>query len=129
MFVQFHQSSAGLPAACELHIHQGGGAFGRVPADATAFSQRDAAYIVNCIARTPSLEGFGPAVEWAKAARNAVADYGSGRSYVNYTGDAEPARVRESYPPATYDRLAAVKARLDPDNVFRFNQNVRPRTG
>jgi FAD/FMN-containing dehydrogenase len=129
MFVQFHQSSAGLPSACELHIHQGGGAFGRVPADATAFSQRDAAYIVNCIARTPSLEGFGPAVEWAKTAREAVADYGSGRSYVNYTGDAEPARVRETYPPATYDRLAAVKARLDPDNVFRFNQNIRPETG
>jgi FAD/FMN-containing dehydrogenase len=75
------------------------------------------------------LDGFAPTVEWARAARDAVADYGSGHAYVNYTGDAVPARVRESYPRATYQRLAAVKARLDPDNVFRFNQNIRPETG
>ena len=128
-FARFHRSSAGLPASCELHIHHGGGALGRVPADATAFSQRDAAYLVNCIARTPSMEGFTPTVEWARAARAALAGYGTGRAYVNYTGDAEPDRVRESYPPATYDRLAAVKARLDPDNVFQFNQNIRPEIG
>jgi FAD/FMN-containing dehydrogenase len=121
----YHRDAPGLPATCELHIHQAGGAISRVPGDASAFSQRDASHLVTCIARTPSsTEGFQAAVGWARAARGALARYGSGRAYVNFTGDS--GLVRESYPLATYDRLAAVKARFDPMNAFRFNQNVQP---
>ena len=47
-------------------------------------------------------------------------------AYVNFVADEGPARVRAAYPGATYDRLAAIKRRYDPDNVFRRNQNVAP---
>ena len=45
---------------------------------------------------------------------------------MNFVGDEGPARVRDAYPGATYDRLAAIKRQYDPDNVFRRNQNVAP---
>ena len=47
-------------------------------------------------------------------------------AYVNFVTDEGPARVRDAYPGATYDRLAAIKRQYDPDNVFRRNQNVEP---
>ena len=46
--------------------------------------------------------------------------------YVNFLEDEGADRVREAYPPATYARLAAIKRRYDPTNLFRFNQNVPP---
>jgi FAD/FMN-containing dehydrogenase len=46
-------------------------------------------------------------------------------AYVNFLVD-EPERVRAAYPGATYDRLARIKARYDPDNLFRMNQNIPP---
>ena len=46
--------------------------------------------------------------------------------YVNFLEDEGPERVREAYPPATYERLVAVKRRYDPANQFRLNQNVAP---
>ena len=46
--------------------------------------------------------------------------------YVNFTGDAEPDKVRASYAPSTYARLVEIKRRYDPTNLFRLNQNIRP---
>jgi FAD/FMN-containing dehydrogenase len=128
-FAAAHQRSAGLPATCELHVHQLGGAVARMAPDATAFSQRQSPYVINCIARTPTMEGFEASRGWASATRDAMARYGSGRMYVNFTGDADEDKVQASYPSPTYARLAAVKARFDPANQFRFNQNIRPQAG
>jgi FAD/FMN-containing dehydrogenase len=55
-----------------------------------------------------------------------MAKYGSGRLYVNFTGEGGADQVASAYPPATFKRLQAVKDRYDPDNVFRFNQNIPP---
>jgi FAD/FMN-containing dehydrogenase len=49
--------------------------------------------------------------------------------YVGFLGDEGPTRVREAYPGPTWDRLATIKARYDPDNLFRLNQNVPPARG
>ena len=110
----------------ELHLHHAGGAMGRVPAEATSFGHRDAAYVLNVIARSPQARGFDKHVEWARAARAALSASGEGSMYVNFTGDAEPDKARASYPPATYARLVAVKREYDPTNVFRLNQNIPP---
>ena len=47
-------------------------------------------------------------------------------AYVNFIVDTGADRVRTAYPPAIYDRLAPVKRRYDPANVFRLNQNIPP---
>lgn len=46
--------------------------------------------------------------------------------YVNFLGSEGEARVRDAYGSATYERLAQLKRRLDPDNTFHLNQNIRP---
>jgi FAD/FMN-containing dehydrogenase len=107
----------------ELHVHHLGGAMGRVPADATAFAIRDQDFIVNAVARTPTADGFDAARDWARAVPGSL---GSGPAYVNFTGEGGADRVRASYPPATYQRLVAVKDRYDPDNLFHLNQNIEP---
>jgi FAD/FMN-containing dehydrogenase len=108
----------------ELHVHHLGGAMGRIPSDATAFATRDLDFIVNAIARTPGADGFDSARDWARGATDSL---GAGAAtYVNFTGEATADRVQASYPPATYQRLARVKDRYDPDNLFRLNQNILP---
>jgi len=53
----------------------------------------------------------------------------SGGAYVNFLmQDDDEARVRAAYGPALYDRLARIKARYDPQILFRANQNIRPVT-
>ena len=47
-------------------------------------------------------------------------------AYVNFLADEGPERVHDAYPPATWTRLAEIKRRYDPDNVFHRNQNVPP---
>ena len=125
-FADFHRRSADLPVQAELHLHHLGGAMARVPSNATPFTDRTSPYIVNCIARTPDVNDLPPHREWAQAARDAMAQYGAGRTYVNFTGEAGDDNVRAAYPPDTYRRLQQLKSRYDPSNLFRFNQNVTP---
>jgi FAD/FMN-containing dehydrogenase len=47
-------------------------------------------------------------------------------AYVNFLGEEGEDRIREAYPDGTWDRLRAVKARYDPSNLFRHNQNIPP---
>jgi FAD/FMN-containing dehydrogenase len=125
-FADFHRRSPDLPVQAELHIHHLGGAMGRIPPEATAFANRTSPYIVNCIARTALGTELPPHASWARAARDAMIPYGNDAMYVNFTSEGDEDVVRRSYPSTTYRRLQAVKDRLDPSNLFRFNQNVRP---
>jgi FAD/FMN-containing dehydrogenase len=101
-----------------------GGAFGRVPSDATAFAHRDAEAMVIGTSMLPDTSSEA-AVERALAPWGAVAALGTG-TYVNFQGSATAEDVAAAYPPATYSRLAAVKRAYDPDNVFALNHNVPP---
>jgi len=56
----------------------------------------------------------------------AALDQGNPGVYVNFLGDEGDERVRAAYPRSTWERLAATKARYDPTNLFRLNQNIPP---
>ncbi|MDH6580629.1 FAD-binding oxidoreductase [Kitasatospora sp. MAP5-34] len=70
---------------------------------------------------------------WAKSVAAAAEPYGRwGDGYINYAGDsasAGPDRAVRTFGAAAYDRLVALKQRLDPDNFFRSNYNVAPASG
>ena len=118
--------AAGRAPVRELHLHHCGGAMARVPAAATAFAHRNAAYVLNIIARSPDREGFPEHVGWARATHQAVDPWTTGGAYVNFTSESGADKVQASYPPDTYARLVAVKDRYDPTNLFQLNQNIRP---
>jgi FAD/FMN-containing dehydrogenase len=102
-----------------------GGAMARVPADATAFAHRQSKIMVNVAAlyeRPDEVAVHGPWVE-AFAAALRQGDHGA---YVNFLGDEGEARIRAAYPGSTWDRLRQIKARYDPTNLFRLNQNIPP---
>ncbi|GAA3173000.1 FAD-binding oxidoreductase [Blastococcus jejuensis] len=102
-----------------------GGAIADVPADETAFAHRGAAHMTTIVGVWDP--GADPAaeVEWTRRTWDANRRLARG-TYVNHLEDEGVARVREAYPAATFDRLTALKTRLDPDNVFRHNQNIPP---
>ena len=109
---------------CEMHVHQMGGAVGRVADDATAFADRSVPFVLNAVTGWHD-PAAGPAHrEWARSVIDAASDASTGRAYVNFLGDADAAR--SSYGDATYRRLAGLKNDYDPTNVFRLNQNIEP---
>ncbi|WP_327114757.1 FAD-binding oxidoreductase [Nocardia sp. NBC_01730] len=102
-----------------------GGALARSGDVGIAVDHRDAAYIVRVIT--------GPEGTAAQArVRAALAAWTLGHSLNFLYGagaDADEAQTRAGYLPGTYARLAAIKAKYDPRNLFRFNRNIRPAAG
>jgi len=121
--VEAQGRSAPPPATSELHVHQLGGAVCRVHENSTAFSHRQSPFLLNCVGRTQDPADLASVAEWARRTREDMSRFGGG-PYVNFT--AEGGAERAAYPQQTYARLADVKRRYDPDNIFRFNQNISP---
>jgi FAD/FMN-containing dehydrogenase len=104
------------------------GAVGRVAEGATAFGNRQASHSMTIDSVWRPGEDFGHRdTAWAREFFAALGRFREG-VYVNFLGgDEAPGRVREAYGDAVYERLVEVKTAYDPDNVFRHNQNIRPR--
>jgi len=102
-----------------------GGAMARVPSDATAFAHRDSRIMVNLAAFYEGPEDRVVRQSWLDDFATAMRQRDNG-AYVNFLVDEGEARVREAYPGRTWERLAEVKARYDPTNLFRLNQNIPP---
>ena len=103
-----------------------GGAMARVPADATAFAHRSSRIMVNVASFYEGPEDKDQRATWVDGLVAALQQDDRG-AYVNFLVDEGEERIRAAYPGSTWDRLAAVKARYDPTNVFRLNQNIPPR--
>ncbi len=104
-----------------------GGAIARVPGDATAYANRDAAFdcIPIAIWEDPAQDAAN--IAWSRSVWEAMRPFSTGGVYVNNLGDEGEERIRAAYG-RNLDRLAAVKATYDPGNLFRLNQNIRPAT-
>jgi FAD/FMN-containing dehydrogenase len=109
----------------EIFLAQLGGAVSRKPDDATAYMGRSAQFVMNVHARWDDVGMDGNFISWARDVYAAAAPFASGGAYVNFMTQEEQGRVREAYG-SNYDRLAAIKAKYDPMNVFRVNQNIVP---
>ncbi len=110
---------------CEVFLPHLTGAATRVPADATAYAARDAAIIMNIHARWSDAAQDEECIAWARGLHRALAPFATGGAYVNFMTEEESDRVRAAYGP-NYQRLSRIKAKYDPTNMFRANQNIRP---
>jgi hypothetical protein len=104
------------------------GAYGRVGDDETAWGgSRSARYVLNIAAIAPTPELYEADRVWVREMWDALVPFSSNTGgYVNFMNEYQEDRVRAAYGAAKYDRLAGIKARYDPDNVFRLNANIRP---
>ncbi|WP_299396173.1 FAD-binding oxidoreductase [Pelagibius sp.] len=108
----------------DVTISQVGGAINDVAPDATAYPHRDAAFVLSPGARWDDPGDDETCLAWIDDCRRMLAEESGGGAYVNFIAESE-GREREAYG-RNYDRLAEVKRRYDPDNLFRINQNVAP---
>ncbi|MBA3687555.1 MAG: FAD-binding oxidoreductase [Chloroflexi bacterium] len=103
-----------------------GGAIARVGEDATAFGNRHAVVDFICGATWTDAAEDEQHMSGARDVWQAVSAHGSSGVYVNNLGSEGEGRIRAAYGAAKYQRLAEIKARYDPENVFHLNQNIRP---
>ena len=106
-------------------FQQVGGAISRVPAAATAYANRDAAYDSFPVSIWSDPAADEANIAWAREMYTVLQPFGMGGVYVNNLGDEGPDRVKAAYG-ENYDRLVKLKRKYDPDNLFRLNQNVNP---
>jgi FAD/FMN-containing dehydrogenase len=110
---------------CEIFFAAIGGATTRPSPESAAYAHRDARFVMNVHGRWEHAADDKRCIAWARDFFNASAPFASGGVYVNFLTADEGDRVRSAYGP-NYDRLARVKSKYDPDNLFRMNQNIRP---
>jgi FAD/FMN-containing dehydrogenase len=124
-----HAYDATSPRSYAAMFHMGG-AVARAPRDATAYPGRDVDHnIIIDAAWLPEQDDTVGTAEtaWARAFLDALQRHRAG-VYVNFLDSDDTSRVREAYGDDTYRRLAEVKAKHDPENVFHNNKNIQPAT-
>lgn len=121
MIQTLEQATAAFRA---VQIRVLGGAYARVAPDATAYAHRMAPIMLNLVA----FHGPNDKAEQTAWAERFMASLLQGENgvYSNFLGDESAERVHAAYPGATWDRLAEIKAAVDPGNLFRLNQNIAP---
>jgi FAD/FMN-containing dehydrogenase len=109
-----------------MHLYPIDGAAHRIGKEDTAWSARDANWSMVIAGIDPDPAKAATITKWTKEYWNAVHPFNADGGYLNFMMDDEgDARVRAAYG-GNYDRLAKVKKKYDPSNLFRVNQNIRP---
>ncbi len=107
------------------HIYPINGACNRVASDATAFAYRDARFATVIAGMWPDPMANAKNIKWVKDYYAALQPHSSPGGYVNFMAEDDQGRVRENYK-GNYDRLASIKRKYDPENLFHINQNIKP---
>ena len=120
-----HSWRKNSPDSYTIAFHLGG-AIARRPEDETAASGRDAMHALNINGAWTEGGSHHPDIAWCREYFAAMQPHATGGVYMNFLhNDEGEARVRVAYG-NKYNRLAKIKARYDPSNVFRSNQNIQP---
>jgi FAD/FMN-containing dehydrogenase len=116
-------ATSGIPS---VEVRVLGGAMARVADEVTAFAHRRARLMVNISAAGHRVEERANGERWAAGLIEALSGGVVSPAYVGFVGDDGEEGLRRAYPPATLTRLAQIKRRYDPANLFRLNLNVTP---
>jgi FAD binding domain/Berberine and berberine like len=119
------QASKTPPGLSQVHIYPIDGAAHRVGKGDTAFSYRDANFALVIVGIDPNPTNKDEITTWCKDYFDALHPYSAGGAYVNFMMDEGQGRVEASFRD-NYTRLAMIKGKYDPTNLFRVNQNIRP---
>lgn len=115
-----------LPGAFSMvYLEPGGGAVARVEPSATAYPHRHAPFSLHIFPGWTDAGEDGRIIEWARRFHGEMAPYSTGGTYVNQLDGDEVEVARVAYG-SNRDRLAGLKWKYDPQNVFRMNHNVAP---
>ena len=121
-----HEHASRLPTGhSTTHIYPIDGAAHRVGKTDTAFSYRDASWALVIVGVDPDPANKDKITQWCKEYFDALHPYSAGGAYVNFMMEEGQERVKAAFR-ENYDRLAAIKKKYDPANLFRVNQNIRP---
>ncbi len=119
--------AARLPSnQSEIFIGLLGGQISRTAADATAYAQREAQFVLNVHARWESATEDQNCISWAREFFEAFVPYATGGVYINFLTEEEGNRIAAAYGPG-YKRLVQLKNKFDQKNLFRLNQNIKPK--
>jgi FAD/FMN-containing dehydrogenase len=120
------QFAGGLPTPqCEIFLGLIAGASNRIPADAAAWAHRDTRFVLNVHGRWDDSADDKRCIGWARDFFQASAPYASAGAYVNFMTEDETDRIVAAYG-SNFARLAQIKRKYDPDNIFHMNQNIKP---
>ena len=97
----------------------------RVGDDATAFSHRDASFVLNIVSAWQNPAENDKHIRWTRDFFASMQKFSVG-AYVNFLGEEGDGRVKEAYGEEKYRKLVALKDKYDPTNFFHLNQNVTP---
>jgi len=109
-----------------MHLYPINGAAGRVSRQETAWNYRDANWTQVMVGVDPDPANNEKTISWTKSYWDALHPYSAGGAYVNFMMDEGEERVKATYGD-NYKRLVEIKNKYDPENLFRVNQNIRPR--
>jgi hypothetical protein len=126
--IEIHQQFAEtVPTPfCTMHLYPINRAASRVGKTDTPWNYRDAVYGMVMVGITDNPAENDKTISWARTSWSALHPYSSGGAYVNMMMEEGDERVRASYG-ENYQRLQEVKAKYDPQNLFKVNQNIKPK--
>ena len=108
-----------------VHIYPINGACHRVSSDATAFAYRDATFAPVIAGMWPDPTKNQANIKWVRDYYDATAPESEHGGYINFMSEDDQGRIKDNYK-GNYSRLAEVKRKYDPQNLFHLNQNIKP---
>jgi len=112
----------------QILLIPGGGAIARVDDDASAIGQRKAPWNVHFLSLWPDPADDERNIAYTRAISTAMKPWTTGQVYLNFIGDEGQERVESAFGADKFARLQKLKAKWDPTNLFRHNQNIPPAT-